>query len=304
MRAIVFGGSGFVGSHVADALSEAGHDVTVADIAPSPHLEPSQVFVTCDVTDDDAVRDAVAGHDVVYHFAGLADIGDTRDRAPETAAVNVAGTVNLLEAARLAGARRFVFASTIYVVGDSGSFYRVSKQAAELYVEEYEREYGLAYTILRFGTLYGRRASDGNSIHRYLRQALTDRRIVAYGTGDELREYIHVADAARLAVDVLADEHANEHVILTGHHPLHFRELLTLIREIVGEDVELDLRSDPADEHLSRLYSGHYTVTPYTFRPRLSRKLVSTSYVDIGEGLLDVLHEIHEETGAPTHPGA
>ena len=298
MRAIVFGGSGFVGSHVADALVDAGHEVTVADLVPAAHLQPGQAFVECNVTDFDAVRGAVEGQEVVYHFAGLADIGGTRDRARETALVNVAGTVNLLEAARAAAVQRFVFASTIYVVGDAGSFYRVSKQAAELYVEEYEREYGLPYTILRFGTLYGRRADANNSIHRYLRQALTERRITAIGTGEELREYIHVADAARLCVDVLAPEYANEHLILTGHHPLRFKELLTLIREIVGEDVELDVHEEP-EETLQRLYTGHYSVTPYSFRPRLTRKLVSTTYVDIGEGLLDVLHEIHEGEPQP-----
>ena len=298
MKAVVFGGSGFVGSHVADALSDAGHEVTVADVEASPHLRDGQAFTTCDVTDFEAVAAAVAGQDVVYHFAGLADIGETRDRARETALVNVAGTVNLLEAARLAGAHRFVFASTIYVVGDAGSFYRVSKESAELYVEEYEREFGLAYTILRFGTLYGRRADDKNSIHRYLRQALNERRIEAFGTGEELREYIHVADAARLSVEILADDYANQRLILTGHHPLRFRELLTLIREIIGDDVELDLRKEEADDRLTRLMTGHYTVTPYSFRQRLTRKLVSSSYVDIGEGLIDVLHEIHEETGA------
>jgi len=296
VKAVVFGGSGFVGSHVADALGDAGHEVTVADVVASPHLRDGQRFVECDVTDFDAVCDVVAGQDVVYHFAGLADIAEARDRARETALANVVGTVNLLEAARLTGTKRFVFASTIYVVGDAGSFYRVSKQAAELYVEEYEREYGLAFTILRFGTLYGRRASATNSIHRYLRQALADRKIVAYGTGEELREYIHVEDAARLSVEVLADEYANQHLILTGHHPLRFRELLTLIREIVGDDVEVEVHAEEADEHLSRLYSGHYAVTPYSFRPTLTRKLVSTSYVDMGEGLIDVLREIHEES--------
>jgi len=297
VRTVVFGGSGFVGSHVADALAAAGHEVTVADFAPSPHLRPGQRFLECDVTDFAAARAAVEGQDAIYHFAGLADIGDTRDRARETALVNVGGTVNLLEASRLAGVRRFVFASTIYVVGDSGSFYRVSKQSAELYVEEFEREYGLPYTILRFGTLYGRRANDKNSIHRYLRQALTERRITAHGTGDELREYIHVEDAARLCAEILEEEYANERLILTGHHPLRFRELLTLIREIVGDDVELDVQAEP-DEELARVHSGHYAVTPYTFRPPLTRKLVSTTYVDIGEGLLDVLREIHQETGA------
>lgn len=294
MKAIVFGGSGFVGSHVADALTDAGHDVTVADVVASPHLREGQRFAACDVTDFDETREAVAGQDVVYHFAGFSDIGSSRDKARETVRLNVEGTVNTLEAARLAGVQRFVFASTIYVVGESGSFYRVSKESAELYVEEYAREYGLAYTILRFGTLYGRRADERNSIHRYLRQALAERKIVAYGTGDELREYIHVADAARLSVETLADEFANERVILTGHHPLRFRELLTLIREIVGDDVELEVHE--ADENLSRLYSGHYAVTPYAFQPRLTRKLVRTSYVDMGEGLIDVLHEIHEES--------
>lgn len=299
MKAIVVGGSGFVGSHVADALSDAGHDVTVADIAPSRYLREGQRFEICDVTDFDAVRGAVAGHDVVYHFAGLADIAETRDRARETVLVNVAGTTNLLEAARLAGVSRFVLASTIYVVGEAGSFYRVSKQASELYVEEFEREYGLPFTILRFGTLYGRRASERNSIHRYLRQALSERKIVAYGTGEELREYIHVADAARLSVQILADEYANEHLILTGHHPLRYRELLTLIREIVGDDVEVEVHAEEADERLSRLYTGHYAMTPYSFRPTLTRKLVSASYVDMGEGLIDVLHEIHGESAEP-----
>jgi UDP-glucose 4-epimerase len=298
VKAIVFGGSGFVGSHVADALSEAGHQVTVADLEPSAHLQTTQTYVTCDVTDFDAVREAVEEQDVVYHFAGIADIAETRDRARASALVNVAGTVNLLEASRVASVARFVFASTIYVVGEAGSFYRVSKQAAELYVEEYEREYGLPYTILRYGTLYGRRAGPTNSIHRYLRQALSDRRITAYGSGDELREYIHVADAARLSVEILSAEFANEHLILTGHHPLRFRELLTLIREIVGNDVELDVRGEDADDELSAQYTGHYAVTPYSFRPRLTRKLVSTTYVDMGEGLIDVLHEIHQAQDA------
>ena len=289
MKATVFGGSGFLGSHVADALSEAGYEVTVADLVAAEHLRGDQRFAECDVTDAEAVAQVIQGSDVVYHFAGLADIDECRRRPRDTVAVNILGTVNILEAARAEAVRRFVFASSIYVAGDAGSFYRASKQACELYVEEYQRESGLDYTILRFGTLYGRRADDTNSVHRYLRQALEERRIVAYGTGDELREYIHVGDAARLSVDILADEFANESVVLTGHHPLRYGELLTLIAEIVGEDVEIELH--PPDEDKSA--GGHYAVTPYAFRPRVARKLVTTSYVDLGQGLVDVLHELH-----------
>jgi UDP-glucose 4-epimerase len=192
-----------------------------------------------------------------------------------------------------------VFASSIYVAGDSGSFYRASKQACELYIEEYRRAYGLDYTILRFGTLFGRRADDTNSVHRYLRQALEQRRIVAYGTGDELREYIHVGDAARLSVDILDAQYANESLVLTGHHPLRFRELLTLIAEIVGDDVAVELHAPGEGDEAESARRGHYAITPYAFRPKIARKLVTTSYVDLGQGLVDVLHELHERQPEP-----
>lgn len=299
MKATVFGGSGFLGSHVADALSDAGYEVTVADIVDAPYLRSDQHFAKCDVTDADAVLRAAVGSDVVYHFAGLADIDECNRRPRDTVAINVLGTVNVLEAARATGANRFVFASSIYVAGEAGSFYRVSKQASELYIEEYRRQYGLDYTILRFGTLFGRRADDTNSVHRYLRQALEERRIVAEGTGDELREYIHVGDAARLSVDILAAEYANESLVLTGHHPLRFRELLTLIAEIVGDDVEVELQTPGEGDEVVRARSGHYTITPYAFRPKIARKLVNTSYVDLGQGLVDVLHELHERQPEP-----
>lgn len=291
MKALVLGGSGFVGSHVADALTAAGHAVTVFDLAPSPYLRDDQEFVAGDVADLAALEAATAGMEIVYNFGGIADIDVSRERPIDTLQVNVIGNANALEAARRAGVQRYVFASSIYVSSDAGSFYRVSKQACELTIEEYSREFRLPYTILRYGTLYGRRATPGNTIHRYLREALLERRIHAAGSGRELREYIHVTDAAKLSVDVLGEEFANEKVVLTGHHPLRVADLLTVIREIVGEDVEVVYREHEGPEER---WSGHYTVTPYTFQPRLLRKLVSNYYVDMGQGLLDCLNEIHE----------
>lgn len=291
MKVIVFGGSGFVGSHVADALTAAGHQTTVFDLRESPWLSDGQQMVLGDMADLDTVSAAVRGHDAVFNFAGIADIDDSRARPIDTVTVNVLGNANLLEACRLEGVGRYVFASSIYVQSESGSFYRVSKQACEQYIEEYHREFGLEYTILRYGTLFGRRANDRNSVHRYLHGALRDRAIVAEGTGDELREYIHVDDAARLTAEVLAAEYANEQVVLAGHFPMRFADLLRLIQEIVGPDVRIELSPPPADAP----QSAHYAITPYAFRPRVARKLVSSYYIDMGQGLLDVLAEIHDE---------
>jgi UDP-glucose 4-epimerase len=301
MKVLVTGGSGFIGSHVAEALWEAGHEVTVLDRHRSPYLRPDQRYVQADILDRDQMRDAVEGHEAVYHLAGIAHLDIGLEAPIETVEQNVLGTVIALDAARLAGARRFVYASSVYVYSEGGSFYRCSKQAAELYVEEYQRRHGLDFTILRFGTVYGPRADLHNSVRRYLGQALRDRRIVAVGTGDEIREYVHVKDAARSSVQVLADEFRNERIVLTGHYPMRFGDLLDMIREIVG-DVEIQLEP-PTEDDARHSDSGHFAITPYSFRPKVAKKLVANPYVDMGQGLLECIEEIYlEETGDGSMP--
>jgi len=289
VKAIVFGGSGFVGSHLADALTHAGHIVTVFDLNRSAYLQSSQQFIQGDILDAESVKLAVAGQELVYNFAGLADIDEALERPVDTVRLNLLGCVNQLEAARLYGIKRFIFASTIYVYSEEGGFYRASKQACELYIEEYQRRFGLDFTILRYGTLYGRRADKRNSVHRYLQQALFDRKISIGATGDEIREYIHVQDAARASVQILEDEYRNQNVILTGNHSMRFRDLLYMIREIVGTDVQLEIQPAVQDG-----IGGHYNLTPYTFRPKIGKKLVSHYYLDMGQGLLECLEEIYQ----------
>ncbi len=299
MNVLVIGGSGFIGSHVSDALSDAGHKVTVFDNRPSTYLREGQDFVLGDMLNREQLTSAVRGHDVVYNFAGIPHLDVGLDHPIETVEQNILGTVVTLEASKQAGIKRYVYASTVYVYSEAGSFYRCSKQAAELYIEEYQRLHGLDYTILRYGTVYGTRADDHSSVRRYLKQALRDRRIVAQGSGDEIREYIHVKDASRLNVQILSPEFKNEHVVLTGHHPMRFKDLLVMIREIVGRDVEIKLRPvDPDDPQKGP--SGHYAITPYSFRPKIAKKLVSNPYLDMGEGLVECLQEITAEEAVMT----
>jgi UDP-glucose 4-epimerase len=206
MKAIVFGGSGFLGSHVADALTGAGYETTVFDIAASPYLQKSQQMITGNILDKKAVEKAVAGCDVVYNFAGMADIQEAHDKPLETIESNVLGNTMVLEACRINKVKRFVFASTIYVYSNAGSFYRSSKQACELIIENYHEVFGLPYTILRYGSLYGPRAGETNWIYSALKQAVTDGKISRPGDGEEIREYIHVEDAARCSLMVLDKE--------------------------------------------------------------------------------------------------
>lgn len=291
---VVYGGSGFLGSHVADALSDAGYRVRIFDLVRSPYLRADQEMVVGDLMDQSAVMRAAEGCLYVYNFAGIADINDAKDRPTETATLNIVGNVHALEAARRAGVRRFVFASSVYVYSESGSFYRASKQSAERFVEAYHERYGLNYTILRYGSLFGRRADDRNGIYRLLRQAIDNRSIIYDGNLESMREYIHVTDAARLSVQILEDEYVNRHIILTGHERMMVKNLLRMIAEMLPGKVEIKT-SD-------RQVYGHYAMTPYAFHPKVGHKLVATDYVDLGQGLLDCLAELHERLHDDQHP--
>lgn len=288
MDVVVFGGSGFIGSHVADELSAKGYSVRIYDLRKSPYLKEGQKMIVGDLLDEKKVRDAVAGCDYVYNFAGIPHLDSASTAAADTIKQNILGNVNVLDACLKAKVKRFVYASTVYVYSSYGGFYRCSKQASEIYIEEYQKKFGLEFTMLRYGTIYGPRSDEENSIHRYIKEAMRDKKIVCEGNGDELREYIHVRDAAKLSVDVLAPEFKNQYVNITGHNPMKFRDMLSTIKEMLGNRVEIELKAPGKD-------NAHYSMTPYSFSPKIGKKLVSHHYIDIGQGLLETMEEMHKE---------
>ena len=283
-KVVVFGGAGFLGSHVADALSDAGYKVVIYDRFSSPYLKASQEMVVGDILDESLIIETLRNARYVYNFAGIADIDEASNRPVDTIKYNILGHTIVLNACVQAKVERILFASSIYVYSNSGSFYRVSKQSCELITEAFFERFGLPYTILRYGSLYGPRAQMWNGVYRYIYQALMEKRIDHPGTGEEKREYIHVIDAARLSVEVLKPEFRNEYVIITGTQSMTSREFLTMIKEMLNNDVAINFSG--------RKRQDHYTISPYTFSPKLGKKLVSTSFVDIGQGILQVMDEI------------
>ncbi len=286
MKAIVFGGSGFIGSNVADRLSEAGCEVAIFDLKPSPHLQSGQEMIIGSKLDEKTVSSAIEGRDYIYDFAGIADLDDATTKPLDTIEQNILGTATLLATTQKHNIKRFIYASTIYVYSDKGGFYRCSKQAAETYIEEYSRKFGLEYTILRYGTVYGPRADARNSIYRYLKQASDTGKIVCDATGYEMREYIHVKDAARLSVDILDQKYHNQRITITGHHPMRFKDMLHMIKEILGNRIEIEFTGVEDQDH--------YNITPYSFVPKIGQKLVSNCYVDMGQGLLECINEVYD----------
>ena len=166
MKITVTGGSGFLGSHVADALSKKGHKVTIFDKKKSKWIRSDQKIVIGDILDAKALENVIKDADVVFHFAALGDLNQALREPVNSVITNILGTVRTLELSRKHKIKRFIHASTIYVNSAEGSFYRSSKKAAEDYVDEYKKNYGLNYTILRFGSLYGQRSDDTNGVKK------------------------------------------------------------------------------------------------------------------------------------------
>src|SRR5439155_13454808 len=215
MRVLVTGGAGFIGSHIADALLARGDDVLVLDdlsAGRAGRLDPQLPLHKVSITDAAALNDEVAafGPELICHLAAQIDVRASVDAPAADAGVNILGTVNLLEAARQAGAR-VLFASTggaLYgrnapipsredVLPLPESPYGIAKYCAECYIGLYNRLHGTSHSVLRLANVYGPRqdpAGEAGVITIFCASALASARPTIYGDGSQTRDYVYVGD--------------------------------------------------------------------------------------------------------------
>lgn len=286
-KACVIGGSGFLGSHVCDQLTNIGYEVIIYDCVLSPWKSDGQSMVVADIHNELALNESIAGCEVVYNFAAIADLDEAQNKPIETININILGNAVALEACRKHGVNRYMYASTVYVYSREGGFYRCSKLAAEQFVEEYQKQYGLDFTVLRYGSLYGPRSDQHNGLWRIVKRALEEQKVIYEGSREAIRQYIHVKDAARASVAALSADFRNKHVILTGQEKMHVVDLLKMLAEILGLSQEIDF--------VDSSHAGHYIRTPYAYQTQLGLKYSPLLHIDLGQGLIELINEIQKE---------
>jgi UDP-glucose 4-epimerase len=285
----VFGGSGFLGTYIVNELIASNYEVLVFDKKNSEYI-PEEVYHNLDILNREAVEGVFKNYkiDYVYNLAGFANLDKAIDFPIEAFNLNVMGNLNIIEASKNANVKRFVFASSAYAMSDKGSFYGISKLSSEKVVEEYHKRYSLKYTILRFGSVYSERDFENNYIFNLIHKAISSGKIVHGGDGNEIREYIHAADAAKLSVQILEkEEFEAKHLMLTGVERLKRVELFQMINEILGNKISIELANDG--------YQNHYRFTPYSFIPQESQRLTPNPYIDMGQGILNCIKEVHSK---------
>lgn len=286
MNILVIGGSGFIGSHTSDSLSKNGHKVSILDKVSSPWLRNDQKMIIGDMMDKKTLQLSMKNIDYVYYFAGVADIGEAKSNPYKAIETNIMGLTNALEAAIKNNIKKFVYASTMYVYSSEGSFYRATKQAAEIIIEAYQENFGLNYIFLRYGSLYGPRSQDWNGIRGFVKQIKKKGFVEYSGNGSEIREYINVLDAANLSIKALEDEYKNRAITITGQQSIKISDMLAMIFEIAGKKFNV--------KYLKKnTKTFHYGNTPYRYVPKSSMKVIPREFIDLGQGLLDIIEEVH-----------
>ena len=286
---LVFGGYGFLGHYLVQELLKRNYKVTIADISKKNEFGDYITFIECDILNRNEVINVFKSDkfDIVYNLAGFANLDNAVKFPIKTMQLNVIGNMYILEECVKHNISNFVYASSAYAMSNKGSYYGISKLASEKIIEEYHKKYDLPFVILRYGSVYSEMPYDNNYVYNLVRSAVLNNKIEHGGTGNEIREYIHASDAAKLSVDVIeSDEFNNIHVILTGTEKMKRSDLFNMINEIMNNKIDI--------VYSPKGYNNHYIFTPYSFEPSVSKKLIANPHIDMGQGLLECVRFVHD----------
>ncbi len=255
-RAVVTGGSGFIGSHVVDALKDAGYDVTVLDYRVQPHRQDVG-FENVDLMDLSSVLSATRGAEHIFHLGAVSNVNYAYKYPVYTTALNVVGTANILEAARINGGARVYMASTVWVYNGSpkegcldettpfylngaGHIYTSTKMASEMICHNYAQLYKVPFTVLRLGIPYGPRMREELLIPIFIKKALNGEPLTISGKGSQYRNFIYVRDLADAHVLAMSDKAINQIYNLEGLRKVTVLEVAEGIRRNIGDHVKIE----------------------------------------------------------------
>ena len=296
--AIVTGGAGFIGSHLADALLEHDYEVRVIDnlVAGKREQVPEgAVFFEADIRDVGALDRIFSGANIVFHLAALPRVEYTIQNPAETHDVNVTGTLNVLNSAKNAGVSRVVFASSAAIYGDNQkcplnedfvpsplSPYALHKYVGEQYLTLFSKLYGLDTVSLRFFNVYGSRLDpDGPYalvIGRFLKLLALGKPLTITGDGKQTRDFVHVRDIVNALIITAESDKVGK-----------------------GEVINIGTGTETSVNELADLFGGEKTYVQARIEPRKSfadiRKAKRLIGLEPAVSLADGIAELKKEFG-------
>lgn len=261
MKVLITGGAGFIGSHMTERLLGEGHSVRVLDNLSTGHRAnlPSHRSLELrvgDIREAKTVGEAMEDVQAVIHLAAVASVQASIDDPVGTHETNLVGTLNLLEAARRKGVRRFLYASSAAVYGDTDKLpvseqtpgrplspYAADKLAGEHYLQFYHRKHGLVCTAFRFFNIYGPRQDPSSPysgvISIFVDRVLAGRSVTVFGDGRQTRDFVYVADLIDILRAMLVSEKTVDQAVNVGRGvECSLLDLLEALEAILGRSIE------------------------------------------------------------------
>jgi nucleoside-diphosphate-sugar epimerase len=285
-KILVTGGAGFIGSHLVDRVLQEGFEVTVMDNLDTGRLDniahhqgkEKFHFVKGDIRDSNLVKETMKDIDVVFHEAALASVTLSVENPILTNDINVSGTLNLLKSSSDLHIKRFIFASSAAVYGDTSSPikredmtpnptspYGVSKLAAEKYVQLFHKVYGLETVSLRYFNVYGPRqrfdiqCAYGGAITIFTNRLLKNLPPIIYGDGEQTRDFVYIENVVEANMLALNAQKAAGEVfnIGTGTN-VSLNQVTNTLKEILNRK---DLKNVHADPRPTDIRHGYADIT-------------------------------------------
>lgn len=294
MNIVVTGGSGFIGSHIVDKLIDSNHRVTVLDIRP-PHRK-DVTFIKMDLLYLDSLINSFRNTELVFHLAAVSDVNNVIKNPTNAIKVNVFGTKNVLEAARINSLKRIILASTVWVYGGSkglkvneespvntcgnGCLYTSTKIKAEQLCQYYYQRYSLPFTILRYGIPYGPRAREELAISMFVKKALAGEPIIIFGDGNQFRNFLYVEDLAIGNILAMKEVAKNKIYNLDGNEKVTIKETIEIIRYILGKDIEIKYKKPRYHDYFGKEVSSQKAKKELGWEPKLSFKEGLRRYIE------------------------
>ncbi len=297
MKAIVTGGSGFIGSHVVDMLLGAGHEVVIYDLEGPRHGQPCQ-YMRGDTRDVERLSQTARGVDVIYHLAAEANVNRFFDSPLFSNDITAQATACVLEASRRSGKPRVILASTEWIYGSLAEegdeqiteetpysqypdhFYTASKIAAELACKTYNRLYQVPFTIMRFGIPFGERARPETVTPIFLRKILAGDTITIHGDGSQTRQFINVKDLAAGNAACIQEAAVNEIFNLNGIEKISVLQIVRTLEEILGTKANITFVADRAGNFKGRFISSEKADRLLGWKTHLSYREAMKQYVE------------------------
>ena len=254
MKVLITGGGGFIGNAVKEILLNNGHNVRLLDINLREKNDRSDVEnIQGSILDKYIVSEAVKGCDAVIHLAAMLGVRKTDTLRLQCLNINIEGSVNIMEACVKERVNRIIFSSSSEVYGESNhefisedtpiqpkSVYAVTKIAAEEYLKAYAKNYDLDYSIVRFFNVYGCGQVAEFVLPRFVHMVQNNLSPIVYGSGEQIRSFCFMKDAAQGVYKALTNKNAINQVFNIGNNfePISIKELAKVVINLSGKKLE------------------------------------------------------------------